>query len=336
MALTGNKYFQRIFITLFIVVIAWIAREIMMPDMPLPGHIVSSIFLILLIQIAWAVYAWLNRLLNRRLPFSKGLYLRLTVQIALGILIILVLYFPFFLAVRHFQPFPVNRVIQGMMVLSVIVLSIAINMTFISAHFIERWKEGIRHAEKLEREKIQMQYHHLKNQVDPHFLFNALTSLDSLVRSNPELASRFISHLSKIYRYVLQHKENEVVNLETELEFIHHYCSLQRIRFDQAFHVEFKLSKAAREKGIVMITLQMLIDNAIKHNEIHEQHPLKISVYDKEEYLYVENNKQPKKLVLNSNKQGLSQLTALYAFLTERPVILEDKQDYFTVKLPLI
>ncbi|HYH56580.1 MAG TPA: histidine kinase, partial [Anseongella sp.] len=196
--------------------------------------------------------------------------------------------------------------------------------------------EGVRQAEKLEKEKIRMQYHHLKNQVDPHFLFNALTSLDSLVKSDPDLASRFIRHLSKIYRYVLQHKENEVVNLETELEFIHHYCSLQRIRFGKAFQVEFRLSGAAREKGIVMITLQMLIDNAIKHNEVHEQHPLKIRVHDEGNYLYVENNKQSKKLVLHSNKQGLNQLVQLYSFLSERPVKLADEQDRFTVKLPLL
>lgn len=336
MTLAGNKYVHRIFITLFIVVVAWIIRRIMSPDIPLVGHVFSSVMLILLIQAAWAIYAWMQRLLNRYLPFSRRLYPRIVVQIGLGILVILIIYYPFFIALQHFQPFPVTSVTKAIMILSLIVLSIAINMTFISAHFIERWKEGIRRTEKLEKEKLRMQYHHLKNQVDPHFLFNALTSLDSLVKSDPDLASRFINHLSRIYRYVLQHKENEVVDLETELEFIHHYCSLQRIRFGSAFQVEFRISEAAKQKGIVMITLQMLIDNAIKHNEVHVQYPLYIRIYDQDDFLYVENNKQARRLVKHSNKQGLKQLTGLYSFLTGKPVALDDNPDIFRVKLPLL
>ena len=336
MSLVSNKYFHRVFITLFVVAVAWLIRNIISPDFPLAGHLFSSVILILLVQVAWAIYAWLQRLLNRHLPFYSKLYLRIAVQIGLGILVILIIYFPFFIALQHFQPFPFTSVTKAIMILSLIVLSIAINMTFISAHFIERWKEGIRRTEKLEKEKLQMQYHHLKNQVDPHFLFNALTSLDSLVKSDPDLASRFINHLARIYRYVLQHKENEVVNLETELEFIHHYCALQKIRFGGAFMVEFRISDAAKEKGIVMITLQMLIDNAIKHNEVHEQRPLKIEVYDMDDFLYVENIKQSRKRVQHSSKQGLTQLIQLYSFLTEEPVEINDNTNSFRIKLPLL
>lgn len=308
----------------------------MSPDMPLVAHLFSSFMLILLVQLAWAVYRWLQRILNKYLPFSRRLYLRIAVQISLGIIIILILYFPFFIALRHFQPFPMTSVTKAIMILSLVVLSIAINMTFISAYFIGRWKEGIRRAEKLEKEKMQMQYHHLKNQVDPHFLFNALTALDSLVKSDPDLASRFIKHLSRIYRYVLQHKENEVVDLEIELQFIYHYCSLQQIRFGEAFSVDFEISEPARQKGIVMVTLQMLIDNAIKHNEVHLQYPLRIRVFDKDDFLYVENNKQSRQLVQHSSKQGLKQLTDLYGFLTGKPVEIDDEPDVFRVKLPLL
>ncbi|QEC53234.1 histidine kinase [Anseongella ginsenosidimutans] len=336
MSLVSNKYFHRIFITLFVVVVAWVTRHIMSPDTPLVGHIFSSVMLILLVQVAWGIYSWQQRLLNKYLPFSHKLYLRIAVQIGLGIVVIMIIYYPFFIALRHFQPFPFTSVTKAIMLLSLVVLSIAINMTFISAHFIERWKEGIRRTGELEKEKLRMQYHHLKNQVDPHFLFNTLTSLDSLVKSDPDLASRFINHLSRIYRYVLQHKENEVVNLETELEFIHHYCALQQIRFDRAFQVEFRISDAAKEKGIVMITLQMLIDNAIKHNEVHEQHPLHIRIYDKDDFLYVENNKQARELVQHSSKQGLKQLVQLYSFLTGKPVELQESPGIFQVKLPLL
>lgn len=238
----GINYFVRAFITFFVVAVAWITRSILSPDIPLIGHLLSSVILIVLVQVAWGAYAGLQRFLDRRLPFADRLYLRIGVQMGLGILLIFIIYYPLYLALRHFQPFPLTSVTRAMMILALIVLSIAINMTFISASFIKRWKEGIQRAEKLEKEKLRMQYHHLKNQVDPHFLFNALTSLDSLIRSDPELASRFINHLSRIYRYVLQHKENEVVDLETELGFIRHYCALQEIRFGAAFSVNFQLS----------------------------------------------------------------------------------------------
>ena len=181
-----------------------------------------------------------------------------------------------------------------------------------------------------------MRYHNLKNQVNPHFLFNSLSSLQSLVKSNPDLASQYISHLSKVYRYVLQHKEREVVSLETELRFIEHYISLLNIRYGDALRIHINLSDAARDRDIVMITLQMLIDNAIKHNEVHPQAPLTIAVFDEENYLVVQNNLQKKGATNDSNQQGLDQLRTLYSFLSENPVQVEQTAHQFTIKIPLL
>lgn len=181
-----------------------------------------------------------------------------------------------------------------------------------------------------------MQYHHLKNQVNPHFLFNAFTSLDGLIQTNPSLASEYVRHLSKVYRYVLEHKENEVVTVNTEMEFIQHYISLLNIRFGEAIKIELSVSSQAREKGIVMVTLQMLIDNAIKHNTVHLKTPLTINVWDQNGNLVVQNNKQLRKQIDHSTKHGLKQLTQLYSYLTNANVLITDEEKSFAVRIPLL
>jgi LytS/YehU family sensor histidine kinase len=189
---------------------------------------------------------------------------------------------------------------------------------------------------QLEKERSMMQYHHLKNQVNPHFLFNTLTSLDGLIQSNPELASDFVRHLAKVYRYVLEHKENEVVSIQTELDFIDHYISLLSIRYGDALQININVSEEGREKGIVMVTLQMLIDNAIKHNMLQEVSPLVITIWDRNKCLHIRNNKQLKRKIELSSKQGLQQLGQLYNFLNKEPVTIKDEQNSFEVNLPLL
>jgi LytS/YehU family sensor histidine kinase len=191
-------------------------------------------------------------------------------------------------------------------------------------------------TERLGKEKIQMQYHHLKNQVNPHFLFNTLTSLDGLVHDDPDLASDFIKHMSKVYRYVLEQKEKEVVPVQTELDFIEHYIQLLKIRYGRALEVHIDVSEGAREKGIVTVTLQMLIDNAIKHNTVSVEQPLRITILDEGGYLIVKNNKQVRKQIELSTKHGLQQLKDLYGYLSTTPVEVVEVNQYFKVKLPLL
>lgn len=186
------------------------------------------------------------------------------------------------------------------------------------------------------RERSLMQYQHLKNQVNPHFLFNTLTSLDGLILSDPELASQFVRHLSKVYRYVLEHSESEVVSLQTELDFIAHYISVLNMKHSSALQIDVSVSEAAREKGIAMVTLQLLIDNAIKHNMVHMKTPLHITVKDNDGLLSIRNNKQLRKQMETSTKHGLKHLRQLYTYLTPSPVIIADAETYFEVKLPLL
>ena len=181
-----------------------------------------------------------------------------------------------------------------------------------------------------------MQFDNLKNQLNPHFLFNALTSLHSLIPENQALAQQFLQHLSKVYRYVLQNKDKNFVSLQTELEFIKNYVFLAETRFGGALKIEFEISKEAMESAIVPVTLQILIENALKHNVIDSDKPLAVEVFSSGDYLVVSNNLQKRKTVETSNKQGLDNLKSLYRFMTERPVILENSETRFTVKVPLL
>lgn len=191
-------------------------------------------------------------------------------------------------------------------------------------------------ATRLERDKTDIQYQNLINQLNPHFLFNSLTSLNSLIVTEPKQASRFLQKLSAIYRYILQNKEKESVSLEHELNFVRHYIDLQKSRFDDGFEVELDVPDMYLQRGIVPVTLQNLLENAIKHNTVEEDKPLFISVFVAGEYLCVENTLQRRKFVETSNKQGLDSLKTLYRYLSDLPIVIAETENTFTVKVPMI
>ena len=191
--------------------------------------------------------------------------------------------------------------------------------------------------ESLRRENLNGQLQGLKSQVNPHFLFNSLTSLNSLIFENQQLASDFLQHLSKVYRYLLQHKEKETVSLKNELDFVENYIFLLKTRFQDDIIIDIKVpSNNILEKGIVPVTLQILIENAVKHNVISTQSPLCICVETEGNTLTVSNNIQRKKQVETSNRQGLESLRALYHYLSDRPLEVHETDTHFTVTLPLI
>lgn len=331
-----NKYVQRVSITVVIAVVGWAVRDALMPGMKLFQHVVATIAFVVFIQLVWEIYERMHRALNRWMPFSQYLYARIVVQLALGVAIMMLLRTVMMYLLQHRFPEVFSDDVMTVMFIAHVGIAIAINMIFISAHFIRQWKEELLRVARVEKEKAQLQYHHLKNQVNPHFLFNALASLDALVKTDPALASQYINHLSKVYRYVLDHEEREVVGLSLELDFIQHYIALQRIRFCEALIVDIALSTEAGEKKIVLVTLQMLIDNAIKHNEVHRDRPLIIRIFDRNDFLVVTNNVQTKALLEPSTRQGLRQLVALYGYLSNRAVKITGTEATFTVEIPLL
>lgn len=330
-----RKYVVRIAVTFVFVVVAWTVRANLFP-MPFYMHLLASIPVIIITQVIWEVLKAIHKLLNRWVPFSKYLYSRFIIQIGIGLLLIWGLRSIAFYFAPRVLDVTIEPLARAMIATVNNLVSITVNLALISEYFTDRWKKSVIKEEQFKKEKAQMQFLHLKNQVDPHFLFNAFTSLDSLVKTDPELASRFIGHLSKVYRYALQHQDKEVVPLQTELDFLEHYISLQKIRFGPALEFDIQIDEVHKERGVAMVTLQMLIDNAVKHNEVHTANPLRIRIYVADDYLVVLNNKQTRRQLASSDKKGLEQLQQLYSFLSERPVVIQNTEDSFSVALPLL
>ncbi|MGE5107239.1 MAG: two-component regulator propeller domain-containing protein, partial [Sphingobacteriales bacterium] len=167
-------------------------------------------------------------------------------------------------------------------------------------------------AQLLEKEKTVVQFENLKQHLNPHFLFNSLTSLRSLIKTDPKTAAVFLDDMSKVYRYVLKSSEQELVRLQDELEFVKTFIELQQIRFKNGLVVNIKVAEDCYNKYIVPVTLQNLVENAIKHNTADTESPLVIDIYTENNFVFVQNNLQRYRIVETSNKKGLESLRTLY------------------------
>jgi len=191
-------------------------------------------------------------------------------------------------------------------------------------------------AQLLEKEKALVMYESLKQQLNPHFLFNSLTSLSSLIRHDQEMAGNFLDRMSKVYRYILKNRDNETVPLSEELKFVQMYIDLQKTRFTDALFVSINIDEEYYHRKIVPVTLQNLVENAIKHNTADINSPLTIELFVEDDHLVVRNNLQKKNFVETSNKQGLANMESLYRYLDDRPMEIKEDPHFFTVKIPLI
>jgi ligand-binding sensor domain-containing protein len=191
-------------------------------------------------------------------------------------------------------------------------------------------------AQLLEKEKTSVMYENLKQHLNPHFLFNSLTSLSSLIRLDQQGAGDFLDKMSKVYRYILKNRDNETVPLSEELKFVELYIQLQKTRFEKGLQVHVNIDEEYKNRRIAPVTLQNLVENAIKHNIADPDTPLIIDLFIEDDYLVVRNNLQKKKFVETSNKQGLVNMLSLYRYLGRRPMVIEENQQYFIVKIPLI
>jgi len=289
-----------------------------------------------LVSITWEAIRYTHYKLNHYYPFEERLGARIALQLSVGVAISVVLRYVIYRFAEPYLPLRLDTLFLASTWVLYGITTVIINTVFFAAYFLDRWKDSLVRAERLEKEKALVQFDNLKNQLNPHFLFNALTSLQTLIADDPQLATRFLQHMSKVYRYVLEYKDRNLVAVATEYEFIQNYVFLAKTRFDKALNIRFQLSPEAMDKEIVPVTLQILLENAMKHNVITEDQPLTIDVIATSHQLSVINNLQPRKLVESSNKQGLENLKSLYAFLSTRLVEVEATSAHFTVKIPLL
>ena len=197
------------------------------------------------------------------------------------------------------------------------------------------WRKTIEREQKLRAENLEFRYRNLRSGVNPHFLFNSLNTLSELVYEDPAKADEYIRKLSGIYRYVLENGEKELIALEEELTFVNRYMELQEVRTGGKVHFETEISDW-QEYLVVPVSLQVLVENALKHNVISGDRPLQIQIRRAEETLLVINNLQPKKSPEESTKKGLENLGQRVQLITGHEMVTEKTNGQFTVLLPLI
>lgn len=180
------------------------------------------------------------------------------------------------------------------------------------------------------------QFETLKNQIDPHFLFNSLNVLSSLIEENPENAQRFTTSLSKIYRYVLEQKDKELVLLQEELDFAKTYMKLLTIRFENSLTYSLPETLIDPEAKVVPLSLQLLLENTIKHNIVSDMQPLHISISVEGDYLVISNNLQKKDVLKSGEGVGLKNIVSRYAILTSKQVNIESDTSSFKAKIPIL
>jgi len=216
-----------------------------------------------------------------------------------------------------------------------ILISFVVSLVFVAVAFFKYWKKSLLEAERFKSEMLMYKYESLQNQINPHFLFNSFNVLSDLVYEDQDKAVGFITQLSQLFRYVLDSRDRELVPVREELDFIEAYSYLLRTRFEEKLTIQ-QTFEAQEDELIVPMTLQLLIENCVKHNEISKSHVLNIQIIRDGKYIKVENNLQLKTTGSNSNRMGLSNISQQYRYFTDRQIIINETDQSYSVKVPLI
>lgn len=280
--------------------------------------------------IEWKLEQHISWLKRPNLRFFLTAFL----EIIIGILILFTVNYLIFIVIQK-QGIDIlySKTFEGLKYLIIFTITGVILIN--SSHFFKSWKQAAVNEEKLKREKLAIEYEALKNQVNPHFLFNSLTALSSLVYKDQHKAVTFIREFSNVFRYVLECREKEVVDLATEKKLLESISYLYQIRHEDSLQININLSDAT-DKFIIPMALQMLLENAIKHNTIVVNKPLIVEIREEEDYIVVRNNLQPKKTEIVSSKIGLENIKSRYKYLSDKEVLVEMSNENFVVKIPVL
>lgn len=214
-------------------------------------------------------------------------------------------------------------------------ITLAIAAIYEIIFIVYRWNQTLVEAQALKQAQLLSQLESLKSQINPHFLFNSLNTLVSIIPEQPATATEFVQHLSKVYRYILEMKERQLISLKQELDFIRSYIFLLQIRFPTNLVIHIRIEAQDERALLIPLALQPLIENAIKHNIISQSHPLHLSIYCNEGYVCVKNNLQLRSTPESGTGTGLSNLIERCKLSLNRDIIIRNDGHFFEVKLPI-
>ena len=218
-----------------------------------------------------------------------------------------------------------------------ILIGLVIFFIILSKSYITQLIKTEKEVQAAKTEAVNFKYKTLQSQVNPHFLFNSLNTLSSMISIEPQKAEDFVNHLSKLYRYVLDNKEKELIQISDEVSFIKNYIVLQKYRFENNIIFEIEESVNNIDGQIIPMSLQLLVENAIKHNIVSDDKKLNIKItIDENNFICVINNIQLKEAGADSFNIGIKNIEERYSFITEQKCIIENNGESFMVKLPII
>ena len=237
---------------------------------------------------------------------------------------------------ENFDEFYSEELQNGTFYLTSLLITVVASIFFHAVYFYQELQKKKVTEQKIIAGTASAQFDALKNQLDPHFLFNSLNVLTSLIDENPDAAQQFTTSLSKVYRYVLEQKNKELVTVDEELQFARTYVNLLKMRFEDSIVFEIPDKSENPEAKVVPLSLQLLLENAVKHNVVNASKPLYIKIYEKEGNLVVENNLQSKEVIKRSSGVGLTNIKQRYALLTNRKVLIQKTSASFIVEIPML
>ncbi len=223
-----------------------------------------------------------------------------------------------------------DNIVHGQVIGWLIIAAKIIKVNTIQNQQLEKDKAMV------QKELLQSKYQNLKNQINPHFLFNSLSVLQNLIETDPHKANEFVDNLSSMYRYILENREESMSSVERELGILEVYLFLLKTRHEDSLSVEISVGEEYYQSFIPTLSLQLLIENAVKHNKFSHEQPLSIKVFVENDHLVVQNKLKKKGSTPTSTKIGLENIRKQYSLQTDRSVIVTEDEEFFTVKLPVL
>lgn len=300
-----------------------------------------------LISLAWATAIcttqWLGpatiiHILDKKLKWTEKPWLRMVLELFLLVLwsvtAFILVQLTMYWLILDMAPVESWSSIKPIIIIT-LMISLLISLIFTSVGFFLSWRKSVLNEAQLQSMMVAYKYEALRAQLNPHFLFNSFNVLSDLVYSDQDLAVKFIRQLSDLFHYVLESRDKELVPLSDELRFLDSYNYLLKIRFGEKLKIRIDIN--GDNRGLVVpMSLQLLVENAVKHNEVSEKYPLEISITNHKDYVEVENARKPKDTGEFSKATGLVNIFQQYALFTDKKVEVDENNEFFRVRIPVI
>jgi hypothetical protein len=288
---------------------------------------------IIVFNILSEVNVLLDNVFERYIPIPSRIKLKVLLHIVASLVVGFLALFYFEANVNNVEV--LNQPVTWLMFAFGLIFVFSLIVVSLSLRFVAKWMSTQQEVEELRQLQMKNDYNALQDQLNPHFLFNNLSVLKSMIRYDTDAAVAFTQNFTDTYRYVLQSRDRTTVSLAEELEFIRSYASLHIQRVGEALKVNYAIDPSLESRLIPPLSLQLLVENAIKHNIASKEEPLEIRIYTAGKSICVENTFQPKESSYSSSK-GLNNLTARYKYLTDQKVRIIQDDKIFKVELPLL